>query len=132
MVISVVRSVTGRSSLPRERPLQGGRRRRHIGGACHQAYWQSVSKATGRRVNNRSRDRRVPVRKEKSTLLRIPGNKRERYLGGGGQQSTGSEQDRTKKIGAEYIVAFCYCGSLLGMSQHQDWHLNLVQYERGE
>lgn len=40
-------SVTGRSSLPRERPLQGD------GGgngyACHRAYWQSVSKATGRR-----------------------------------------------------------------------------------
>ncbi len=75
----VVGSVTGRSLLPRERPLQGDGGG-HVGGACQRAYWQSVSKAAGRKRNNRSRDRSVPARKEKSTLLRIPGNEGERYV----------------------------------------------------
>lgn len=68
--------------------------------------------------------------KEKSTLLRIPGNKRERDMWAVVVVNSRQDQSRTgqKKSGAEYIVAFCYCGSWLGMSQHQDWHLNLVQY----
>lgn len=101
-VIRVVRSVTGKRSLPRERPLQGGRRGRHVGGACHRAYWQSVSKATRRRGNNRSRDRRVPARKEKSTLVRIPGNEREiAYVGGGEGVNSRQDQSRTgqKRVG---------------------------------
>lgn len=46
--------------------------------------------------------------------------------------STGPEEDRREKSGAEYIVAFCHCGGRVGMSQHWDWHLSLVQYERGD
>lgn len=74
--------------------------------------------------------------KEKSTLLRIPGEEREREICEvgwcwGGQQTTAPEEDRREESGAEYIVAFCYCGGRLGMSQHWDWHLNLVQCERG-
>lgn len=117
-VISVVGSVTVRSSPPQRghyRGMEGG----HVGGACHLAYWQSVSKAAGRRGNNRSRDRRVPARKEKSTLLRIPGNERGRYVKWvvvRGQQSTGPEEDSRDEGGAEYIVALCCRGGRLGMS----------------
>lgn len=76
--------ISDRQDLPPQREaITGGLKGGHVGGACHRAYWQSVSKAAGRRGNNRSRDRRVHTRKEKSTLLRIPGNERKRDMWSG-------------------------------------------------
>lgn len=48
------------------------------------------------------------------------------------RESTGPGEDRREDSGAEYIVAFRYYVSQLGMSQQWEWHLNLVQSEKGE
>lgn len=81
-----------------------------------------------------SRDRRVPVRKRK-VYSSQDSWQREGEISGegaGGRQWTGPEHNRREESGQEYILAFCYSGGRLGMSQRWDWHSNLVQYARGE
>lgn len=129
---SIVRSVTGRSSIPRERPLQevgGGN-----GEACHWAYWQSVSKATARRGGIfLSRDGKMPARNEKSTLLRIPGNEGDMWSGWVVKGSTadrarGLEDRGEKRWGQNLKWHFFF--ATVGMSQQLDCHLNVVHRER--
>lgn len=48
------------------------------------------------------------------------------------RESTGPGEDKREDRGGEYIVAFRYYVSQLGMSQQWDWHLNLVQSEIAE
>lgn len=61
--------ISDRQELPPQREaITGGTEGGHVGRACHRAYWQSVSRAAGRRGNNRSGDRRVPVRGEKRKI----------------------------------------------------------------
>lgn len=67
----------------------------HVGSACHRAYWQSVSKAAGRRGNNRSRDRRVPVRKKKN-LLSSGFLAMGEICGVGGGEGVNSRQDQRR------------------------------------
>lgn len=75
---------------PQREAIMVGRGVRRSGGACHRGYWQSVSKATGRRGIFLSRDGKMPARNKKSTLLRILGNGRVVRDGLGGGEGVNS------------------------------------------
>lgn len=92
---------------PQREAIMVGRGVGRSGGACHQAYWQSVSKATGRRGGILlSRDGKMPARNKKSTLLRILGNERDVWdrRWWRGQQLTGQGSCRAE--GKEFKKAF--------------------------
>lgn len=91
------------------------------GEACHWAYWQSVSKATARRGGIfLSRDRKMPARNEKSTLLRIPGNEGDMWSGWVVKGSTADRarglEDRGEKRWGQnlkwHFFFFCHYGNV--------------------